>query len=118
MSLGLVTSRADARTDPLTAGEEFLSYAGRQDAMTITGELAAVLRPCDCDAPGLPSAVARYVDGARAQGVALTRILSLLDALVVRHARGTRTLPAGESAAALAAFGRRRAVAEYGRGGD
>ena len=116
MSLGLVTSRADARSDPLTAGEEFLSYAGRQDAMTITGELAAVLRPCDRDAPGLAAAVARYVDGARGQGVALTRILSLLDALVVRHARGTRAVATGESAEALASFVRRRAVAEFARG--
>jgi hypothetical protein len=116
MSLGLVTSRADARSDPLTAGEEFLSYAGRQDAMTITGELAAVLRPCDCDAPGLASAVARYVDGARAQGVALARILTLLDALILRHARGTRALAASDAAAALSAFVRRRAVSDYARG--
>ena len=95
MSHGLLASRADARTDPLTAGEESLAYAGRQDAMTITGELA----------------------GAREQGVAITRVLSLLDALVFRHARGSPAAPA-ESADSLAAYVRRRALAEYGRAGD
>jgi len=118
MAHGLVTARADARTDPLIAGEEYLSYAGRQDAMTITGELAAVLRPCDRDAHGLVPAIARYVAGARDQGVALVRILSLLDSLVFRHARGTCAVASGDSADTLAAYVRRRAVAEYGRGGE
>jgi hypothetical protein len=115
MPPGLVTWRDGARTDPLAAGEECFAYAGRQDAMTITGELAVVLRPCDRDAPGLASAIARYVGGAREQGVALTRILALLDALVFRHARGSCAVATGESTDTLAAYVRRRAVAEYGR---
>lgn len=117
MPHGLLASRADARTDPLTAGEECFAYAGRQDAMTITGELAVAIRPCDRDAPGLAAAIARYVAGAREQGVAITRVLALLDALVFRHARGSPAAPA-ESADSLAAYVRRRALAEYGRAGE